>query len=378
MESSAYDVFGRRVQVDSEVPAVLRLLDAIYDRQRVPLPDDPSLRMIVRGDGAAGPCIELGERRVRAPSRAQLAHHAHLVLVNAAAALADGCRVLHAGALVSADRALLVVGRSGWGKTTLTTALLQRGWRLLSDDFAVLRPTGVVTPFPRRLNLTDGSLARLGLEPPEGTPVIETAGGTRKWMVDPERLWPGCLAAPATATWLCLLSPATDGQGDETRQSGAPWHLELDHAPDRLIDDLAALPGVTGVERRGAGQGPPRLTLETRPGARLVAGIERCCQRHDVALLSARRGDSLHPRFEGPARLEAVAAEAILDELLAQDLSLSGRRFLFGTDAATLMRSRLELWQSLDRAGPACFRLRSGPVSDTAELLDGLRAGGRR
>jgi HprK-related kinase A len=49
--------------------------------------------------------------------------------------------LLHAGALERDGFALLLPAMPGSGKSTLTAALSQRGWRLLSDEFGVFDPT---------------------------------------------------------------------------------------------------------------------------------------------------------------------------------------------------------------------------------------------
>jgi hypothetical protein len=57
---------------------------------------------------------------------------------------------LHAAAVERDGVALLISGRSGQGKSTLSTKLCEKGWRMLSDDIA---PTSmeadIVYPFPQ-------------------------------------------------------------------------------------------------------------------------------------------------------------------------------------------------------------------------------------
>ena len=73
-----------------------------------------------------------------------------------------GWLVLHAAALERDGRAYLVAGPSGTGKTTLALGLLERGYRLLSDDFAPLhREAGLVYPFPKPLGIRPGEAERL-------------------------------------------------------------------------------------------------------------------------------------------------------------------------------------------------------------------------
>jgi hypothetical protein len=55
----------------------------------------------------------------------------------------------HAGVAASGNRAILLPGAPGRGKSTLVTALCARGWTYLSDEVAPLNPTSSrVVPFP--------------------------------------------------------------------------------------------------------------------------------------------------------------------------------------------------------------------------------------
>ena len=57
---------------------------------------------------------------------------------------------LHAGSVERDGQAILLAGRSGQGKSTLTTRLCESGWRLLSDDISPVRmETDSVVPFPQ-------------------------------------------------------------------------------------------------------------------------------------------------------------------------------------------------------------------------------------
>ena len=56
---------------------------------------------------------------------------------------------LHAGAAAKDDRAVLLIGSWGAGKSTLAAALSRRGWMYISDDIVPIDPHGrTAVPFP--------------------------------------------------------------------------------------------------------------------------------------------------------------------------------------------------------------------------------------
>lgn len=67
--------------------------------------------------------------------------------------------MLHAAVLERNGRALVMPAPSGSGKSTLCAALLFRGWRLLSDELAIIEPaTGLLLPMPRAVSLKNASI----------------------------------------------------------------------------------------------------------------------------------------------------------------------------------------------------------------------------
>jgi HprK-related kinase A len=90
--------------------------------------------------------------------------------------------IVHAAVLERGGKALILPAPLGAGKSTLCAALAFRGgWRLLSDDVALLDPaTGCLMPLPRPLCLQDESIDLIRAFAPMavfGDPVHETAKG---------------------------------------------------------------------------------------------------------------------------------------------------------------------------------------------------------
>jgi HprK-related kinase A len=91
--------------------------------------------------------------------------------------------MLHSAVVERGGRALLLPAEPGDGKSTLCAALAGHGWRLLSDEFALLRPGSTdVLPMPRPMPLKNESIEviRRFLPDAEFGPVIP---GTRKGTV---------------------------------------------------------------------------------------------------------------------------------------------------------------------------------------------------
>jgi HprK-related kinase A len=128
--------------------------------------------------------------------------------------------VVHSGVVERKGRALLLPATPGSGKSTLSAALSFAGWRLLSDEFALVHPaTGLVYPLPRPVALKAGSIDVIGRRCPEARfgPLLEDAEGTVVRHVAPLADAVRRTAEPARAAW--IVTPRY--------QAGAPTTLEV-------------------------------------------------------------------------------------------------------------------------------------------------------
>ena len=100
----------------------------------------------------------------------------------AIAAQAHQYLVVHAAAIERGGRVAILPGAPGAGKSTLTAALVQRGWRLLSDELALIRPSDRhVVPLARPINLKNNSIALMRAYAPDAVfsaEIHDTAKGT--------------------------------------------------------------------------------------------------------------------------------------------------------------------------------------------------------
>jgi len=101
---------------------------------------------------------------------------------------------IHAAVLERDGQVVLLPAPPGSGKSTLCAALMLSGWRLLSDEMALLDPTtGQVTPSPRPVSLKNHSINVIRHRAPEAAfgPV---AHDTMKGTVAHMRISPDSLA----------------------------------------------------------------------------------------------------------------------------------------------------------------------------------------
>lgn len=90
--------------------------------------------------------------------------------------------VVHSAVVAKNDRALILPGMPGAGKSTLCAGLVSQGWRLLSDEMALVSLfDGLLSPIPRPVSLKNESIGivrNLSHDIFLGEPITGTAKGT--------------------------------------------------------------------------------------------------------------------------------------------------------------------------------------------------------
>ena len=219
-----------------------------------------------------------------------------------------GALLFHAGAVERDGRVVMVLGVSGKGKSTLTAALVQRGFRYLSDEIvAVDIATGEVRPYPKALDLHPGSLDLLGLDAGRG---LAPAGG-----VEGARCCPTASArwAPAASRRCWSSWPRRSFRGSRRRGRRSSWSRRprrswrssrsRSSAPSTTPGHFAALAALL----RGHSGDPHRAGTARRHGrrGRGRAGGPRGSGQSDVA--SAGSGVK-SPAATRSGRSDAVSA----------------------------------------------------------------------
>lgn len=116
-----------------------------------------------------------------------------------------GYLVMHAAVLARGNRAIMLPGFPGAGKSTLCASLaLCRGWRLLSDELAILNPAdGCLIPHPRPISVKNRSIEVVSAMP--GARLGPVFRDTRKGSVSHVACPPSThreASSPARVAWV--------------------------------------------------------------------------------------------------------------------------------------------------------------------------------
>lgn len=159
--------------------------------------------------------------------------------------------LLHSAVVERNGWAILLPASPGHGKSTLCTALVYSGWRLLSDEFALIRPEdGLVLPLPRLIPLKNQSIEVIKKFRPEavfGPSFLGTRKGTVAHVQPPvdsikrsqETAMPRWLVFPRWVAGEALkLEPVPKSQAFLMVATNAFNYEVLDYTAFRLVTEM--------------------------------------------------------------------------------------------------------------------------------------------
>lgn len=159
--------------------------------------------------------------------------------------------MLHAAGVERNGHAILFPAWPGHGKSTLCTALIHSGWRLLSDEFGLVRPDdGMLVPVPRLIPLKNESIEVIRRFRPDariGPSFLKTRKGTVAHVQPPEDSIRRA-QEPAQPRWLIFprwvpsgsvtLEPLSKGQAFVMTATNAFNYEVLGETSFRLVTEM--------------------------------------------------------------------------------------------------------------------------------------------
>lgn len=319
-----------------------------------------------------GPTTELRIDGVRVPTfeGVDWEFRAYQAFVTAIQQRTGPAALLHGAALAPPGGGVVALsGPSGFGKSSLTLALLDRGWRFLSDDFFPLDlSTGMVAPFPRRIAL----LREHSIPWPEpfrrAAAALEIDRLSEKVLLDPGAVLGEevVVKEPLPLIRVVLLTDDID------RSPADPIHhrtciTATVAAGTKVRECVSRLDGAQLLEEYETG-GLMSLILEFSPGRGAVAALHPLLA--DSGIFAVEPIDGATPAFGGSPQFRSIsrteAATGLLREMLNR---LEGGRLL-RERGGQLPRLFLDLAAALNRA--SCWLVEPGPLEATAQLITEL------
>jgi hypothetical protein len=276
-------------------------------------PDDSDAYYLIRSDPTCRPYLfdQARNRFFDLVDPPLLVIQAYLILFQRILENMSSHFFIHGAALAWQGRGVVILGDSGFGKTTLTIELVKRGLTFLSDEFATIqRRTRLLTPFPRNLGIRPNSpfypeiLDRLGQGQMEKLLWING-----KAMVDLGD-WLGC--QPGLAVPIDTLFMVKEGleKPDHTLM-----RLSLIRKNPELLATIASIPGIVcQSQQRSAGGAYDSYFLVPQGGgkmARLSALISQASR--DVL---ACDNQAMPRTFETEPRCEPLDPQMVVMAML--------------------------------------------------------------
>jgi hypothetical protein len=275
---------------------------------------------------------------------------------------------IHAGCVGRRGRALIIAGRSGLGKSTLTSFLVARGMTYLSDEIAPLgRNDGRVAPFPLRLGIRPGPAADLvRAAPGEEARVI---GGRKKmvdagdWGVSVERQ-----ALPLHAA--IFLSRSAGAQVATARKFTGDVRIYVWNLQPEFETELLARTGAQLVERRADSAAMTSLVLRGARPETFLAELQGLAAARQAQIAGIEYEDLQTPDYQAHPRLVSLPPAAGVMELAKRIFPGQKRLILQMEFDNRLPRLIQDLLQAV--RGAAFYRLIPGRLDEMVALVEDL------
>jgi hypothetical protein len=235
--------------------------------------------------------------------------HAYQMVLAALMREIRGFTIIHGGVVAKEGHALVISGPAGSGKTTLVTALLDRGCEFLSDDFCPIHEeTRLVHPYPRTMWRTREDRASTSDRDRGEDPGALTRAG--KIAVRLNALKVPIAAQPCRVKSLVYIDPEGHADG---------WCTTMVELAGKGEDTLRrAAEGVKGVALEKVHKGFPCWQIRYRKGEGHAPGVTGILKAIEPYALNVYRVDFHKPDFAKESMLTRVSVHEMARLLLKE------------------------------------------------------------
>lgn len=242
--------WGRYIRLFSDDAAIIETFTRVYAHFVISQIKDADITCCIVHDGLSCRCPQLfiDNSRFELPDTTKYVGYAELILFRYLLEQLDNYIVLHAGVVTRQDKAFVVYGQSGFGKTTLTLELLRRGYGFMSDEFCPIRISDLmIEPFERLVGLQPSS-PFYSLVDQQCAPCLESEG---KQFINCSHVFPYSKPQPCSPCAFVEITGTVDR--DICPEEGVVLDICMMHSSKGVPDELKALPDVeiTGPIQNG-------------------------------------------------------------------------------------------------------------------------------
>jgi hypothetical protein len=305
-----------------------------------------------------------GEEKQFMDQRLLQSEYVHALIFSSLYSHVSSHYIHHAAALSFKEKGVILTADSGYGKTTLTLALVQRGFHFLSDEIAALgRKDGLIYPFPRGLHIRGKTFNLLDLQ----VPAEKASRWFGKYLLDIEDIFPGMIGEPASISHVFVLKNAGNPEPDSSNSS--MFKAVVSHTNPAFLQQIHEHSDIPGVQV-GEEEGYPCLIVQTTHRMKVIPFLENLCCQQGIIILDLMIKEDEIPDFSPTVKCERISKSQAAHELL--------RRFLGGYKTAILNSENCQdstklLFDLASLLGNAdCYQITVGPLKEMVEVISNL------
>jgi hypothetical protein len=319
-----YRFFDQDIEVVADNTDILDLMDSMYREFRSDGADETGQKSVYEVLTSAHPdgksLVRTGKRSYIVKDIKLLPSVAHGIILRRTLSRIRSHMLFHAAALSFNDKGIILVADSGYGKTTLSLALVRQGLRFLSDEIAALSlSNGELAPYPRCLWIRQGTAGvfnHYGWNYPDHSTEINI--GDREAVY----LSPQLTGSRCRLNYLIVIQPVREDIDDGTETPDISneryYYVTVDSLDNGLIKELQSTTG-TG-EAIDPGHDLEGKVHSRFPVLKVRAGLLRrmydVCEKYGVLIINAEEEDPELPFYDKSPEIRKMSKMNAAVELL--------------------------------------------------------------
>jgi hypothetical protein len=226
--------------------------------------------------------------------------------------------LFHAAAVSRDGKGFVFPSPPGLGKTSICLALLDKGFKLLTDDIAAInRKNANLDSYARSFSIREDTIKLLDLDPNRYSlnDLIEDFGGDKKLFIDPENYKKDCIVTNIPFKVIIFLEEQPSKTKSEQEKTERNLLITFSTVSKDFIDDIKKITGIKEVDITSK-EVFPQLKIVIRQNARVIKKLEALCSKYKIIIMDAKDSKEFHDYDkEDPELVEITKSEAVIQLL---------------------------------------------------------------